>query len=566
VDLLGFDDGFDALLSAVADELEASTLPDPEAERYAAHPELWVRERLGEYVWSKQVEILQSVRDNPFTAVKSCHGIGKSWVASRAATWWIDSHPPGTAVVITTAPTGDQVKAILWSEINGAANRAADRGNPLPGQVNALEWKLRGQMVGMGRKPSDYNPHAFQGIHRRFVLVIIDEACGVLQHFWTSALAIATGIHCRVLAIGNPDDPASHFASVCASDLWHLIKISAFDSPNFTGEPVPRELSEVLVSRRYEQTMLSEYGAESPIYISKVLAEFPQDAEDGVVRLSRLRACALPRDTPYTDEQLLPVELGVDVGAGGDEAVIRERRGPLVGREWRTRTRDSEELVDLIVQGINGTGATRVKVDTIGVGWGIVGSLRRRRSKGEHDAQIVAVNVGEAARAPEKYLRLRSQIWWEIGRGLSESLAWDLSQLEEADRDRLITQLTAPKYTHDAAGRIVVEKKDETKQRIGRSPDNADALLLAFYGGAGQGAAFLGAMRQRATTDGTQVPQVARTWRDLTRERGRRRGDRDDQAPAQGQRGQVSAADRGQPRDAAAGQPVRRRAPRPPAG
>lgn len=514
----------DALLADVADELEASTLPDPEAQRFKAHPEAWVRERLGEHLWSKQVEILASIRDNPATAVKSCHGIGKSFIASRAAAWWVDSHPPGTARVITTAPTSDQVKAILWSEINGAANKAADRGNPLPGTVNATEWKIRGQLVGMGRKPSDYNKHAFQGIHAKYVLVIIDEACGVLEHFWTAALSIATGEHCRVLAIGNPDDPASHFAQVCASLLWYLIKVSAFDSPNFTSEAVPRELSEVLVSRRYEQTMAAEYGVESPVYISKVLAEFPEDAEDGVVRLSRLRACCRPPDKPRTGTQLTPVELGVDVGAGGDEAVIRERRGMLIGREWRTRTRDSEELVDLVATAIHATGATRVKVDSIGVGWGIVGSLRRRRAKGDHDAQIVAVNVAEAATAPEKYLRLRSQIWWEVGRRLSEDLAWDFSGLTEADQDRLITQLTAPKYTFDAAGRIVVEKKDETKKRIGRSPDNADALLLAFFGGSGQGAAFLGAMKQAAEESGIKIPTAARDATPTPTPPGGRRG------------------------------------------
>jgi hypothetical protein len=413
-------------------------------------------------------------------------------------------------VVVTTAPSGDQVKAILWSEINGAANKAADRGNPLPGQVNATEWKIRGQLVGMGRKPSDYNKHAFQGIHRLYVLVIIDEACGVLEHFWTAALAIATGIHCRVLAIGNPDDPASHFAQVCTSPLWHTIKVSAFDSPNFTGEKVPRELTDVLVSRRYEQTMLSEYGAQSPVYISKVLAEFPEDAEDGVVRLSKLRACCLPPDRPRTDDQLSPVELGVDVGAGGDEAVIRERRGMVVGREWRTRTRDSEELVDLIVSAIVATGATKVKVDTIGVGWGIVGSLRRRKRDGTHNATIIGVNVAEAATAPAKYARLRSQIWWEVGRKLSEDLAWDFSQLDEADRDRLITQLTAPKYSMDASGRIVVEPKDETKKRIGRSPDNADALLLAFFSGAGQGSVWSEYLKERTEQAAAQdeAPQA----------------------------------------------------------
>ena len=43
----------------------------------------------------------------------------------------------------------------------------------------------------------------------------------------------------------------------------------------------------------------------------------------------------------------------------------------------------------------------------------------------------------------------------------------------------------APKWEPDPAGRIKVEPKDETKERLGRSPDDADALLLAFHGGGG---------------------------------------------------------------------------------
>lgn len=482
----------------------------PTPEFYQADPQAWVRDKLGEHLWTKQAEISRSVRDHRRTAVKSCHGVGKSFGASRLTAWWLDVHPAGSARVVTTAPTGDQVKAILWSEINAASAKATARGNPFRGQVNQTEWMLDNQLVAFGRKPADYNQHAFQGIHAPFVLVILDEACGINKQFWTAANSIATGEGCRILAIGNPDDPASYFATVCDSPGWNTIEISAFDSPNFTGEQVPADLAEALVGPTYVAEIAADYGEESPIYVSKVLGKFPEDAKDGIVRLSKLRACCLPRESAHTAEQLLPVELGVDPAAGGDQAVIRERRGVLAGREWGTHTQDSEELVDLVVEAINETGATAVKVDVIGVGWGVVGSLRRRATKGEHSAQIIAVNVGEASTKPERYLRLRSQIWWEVGRGLSEDHAWDLSELDEADRDRLITQLTAPKYSLDASRRIVVEKKEETKKRIGRSPDNADALLLAFYGGSGQGAAYLAAMKQRAEAAGIEVPDSTR--------------------------------------------------------
>lgn len=519
----------DALLDLVADELEdeyyGQDEDDTERARYLADPRAWVRERLGEHLWSKQVEIAESVRDHRQTAVASCHGVGKSFSASRLAAWWIDCHPPGTARVVSTAPTGDQVKAILWTEINSAAEKAEARGHELPGRINETEWKIGKKLIGIGRKPAEHNRNAFQGVHAKYVLIILDEACGISQHFWTAAKAMATGAECRILAIGNPDDPASYFATVCESPDWHKIEISAFESPNFTGEQVPLELAAVLVSRAFVEEMIREYGEESPTVLSKVHGKFPQDAADGVVRISKLRACCRPPETRHPAEALTPVELGIDVGAGGDEAVIRERRGVLVGRVWRTRTRDSEVLVDLIVEAIRETGATCAKVDVIGVGWGVVGSLRRRRAQGEHDCVIVAVNVGEASSNPKRYLRLRSQLWWEVGRGLTEDHVWDLSELEEDDRERLVTQLTAPKYTHDAARRIVVEKKEETKKRLGRSPDDADALLLAYFSGTGSGSAYLRAMKQQAEAAGVEVPTTRRSWRDLktSREQGVRR-------------------------------------------
>lgn len=468
-------------LTLAADRIESAADQAEVAEDYLTSPGRWVHDRLGEHLWSTQVRIAESVRDNRLTAVQSCHGTGKSFVASRLTAWWLDTHAPGEAFVVTTAPTGDQVKAILWAEINKAFVKAEARGTPLPGRINETDWKLGKFLIAFGRKPSDYNPHAFQGIHAKHVLVILDEACGINKQFWTAANAIATGEYCRILAIGNPDDPGSHFAQVCARDRWNTIKISAHDTPNFTGEPVPDDLATMLVSRVYVEELAEEFGEESPTYMSKVLGQFPSDAEDGVVRLSKLMACTREPATAWTSDRLSPVELGVDLGAGGDETCIRERRGPVAGREWRSREKDSDKVVDLVIQAIRAAGATRVKVDSIGIGWGVVGSLREKRKRGLHDAEILGVNVSEASTQPEKFARMRSQIWWEVGRKLSEDGGWDLSRLDGADRDRLVSQLTAPKYSLDASGRIVVEKKDETKKRIGRSPDNADALLLAYY-------------------------------------------------------------------------------------
>lgn len=443
--------------------------------RYSNEPIRWVEERLKQTVWSKQKEIMLSVRDHRRTAVRSGHGVGKSHTASLVACWWLDTHPPGEAFVVSTAPTFAQVRAILWRYI-----RRNHKAGALAGRVNQTEWHIDDELVGYGRKPADHDESAFQGIHARYVLVLIDEACGVPEQLWTAADALATGPDCRILAIGNPDNPASHFRKVCTpGSAWNQLTISAFDSPNLTGEDVPEDVGLALVGREWVEEKAQEWGEDNPIYKSKVLGEFSTDAANQVVRLSDVATCRTPSDKRLTGEQLLPVELGVDVGGGGDETVIRERRGQQAGREWRAHTDRPEKIAPLILAAIKETGATAVKIDSIGIGFGVIGELRNAANRGEHRATITGVNVATAASEPTKFINLRAEMWWSLGRGLSESRAWDLSTMDNADTT--VAQLLEPRWDTDPKGRIRVEPKDEIRKRLGRSPDNADALLLAFY-------------------------------------------------------------------------------------
>jgi hypothetical protein len=55
-----------------------------------------------------------------------------------------------------------------------------------------------------------------------------------------------------------------------------------------------------------------------------------------------------------------------------------------------------------------------------------------------------------------------------------------LGRLDRKTRRRLKQQLMAPEWKLDLQGRRQVEAKDETKEKIGRSPDDADAMNLAY--------------------------------------------------------------------------------------
>lgn len=443
-----------------------------EADVYAIDPKAWVERRLGQTVWSKQGKILEAVRDHRRTAVRSAHGVGKSHVAALTACWWLDVHPPGSAFVVTTAPTFPQVRAILWRYI-----RRMHAAGSLPGKVNQVEWLIDDELVAFGRKPADYSESAFQGIHAPHVLVILDEACGIAPQLWVAADALTTNEGCRILAIGNPDNPASEFRQVCTPGSgWHTIGISAYESPNLTGEPVPDDVARALVAKAWVEEKRREWGDDNPLYRAKVLGEFTEDSEWAVVRSSDVSACRIAPDTPHQADVHTPVELGVDVGGGGDETVIRERRGVRAGREWRAHTDRPERIAPLVLHAIRETGATAVKIDSIGVGFGVIGELRNKGLAGVH---IDGINVSSKASDPGKYANLRAELWWEVGRGLSERGGWDLSAMDNADAT--CAQLVEPQWDTDPQGRIRVEKKEDIIARLGRSPDNADALLLAFY-------------------------------------------------------------------------------------
>jgi hypothetical protein len=456
------------------------TLKRAEAARAPKDPAGWAAYR-GIHFWSAQQAIAASVEASKRTVVRAGHSVGKSYEAAVLTCWWTDTHPGG--IVVTTAPSVHQVHGILWEEI-----RALHKQLKLSGRAMLSdEWRVGDRLVAFGRKPpdaakgSDFDPSTFQGFHRAGgVLVILDEAGGIPEWLWNAAETITTSDNSRILAIGNPDNPGSHFAKVCTPGHpgWAQHKISVFDSPNFTGENVPAEVAAALVTQLWEAERREEWGEDNPLYISKVLADFPSDHPNQVVPASALAACWIPE--PRSPTELVPVELGVDVGGGGDLTVIRERCGLRAGRRWAQRTPEPEQAALLVLHAIHETGATSVKVDAIGVGWGLAGELRNMGRRGDHHARIHVVNVAEKASDPAKYANLRAQLWFEIGRLGSQRREWDLSVMEAADVTN--GQLLMPRWDPDVKGRVQVEPKDDIRARTGGgSPDDADALLLAFH-------------------------------------------------------------------------------------
>ena len=483
-------------LHAIAEELDK--VEDHPWYRFAQNPVGFVRDGLGETIWSKQCEILESVRDNKRTAVPACHAPGKSHIAARAVAWWVSSHPPGTAIAITTATTHRQVRNILWPHIR----RVAVRHN-LPGEVLTTTWKLNDDIVSYGFSPSAYDETAVQGIHAPHLLIVVDEAGGIGEVIGNALEALMTGGHTRLLLLGNPptDMEGSWFERSCGSGNYNVIPIAAHDTPNFTGEDAgichacpPGVLSHSvathLVDVEWVEDVITEFGEESPFVQARVFARFPRQVANKVIPFDWAEA-ASNNESPTPGNR---IRLGVDVASdGGDEFVIAWADGFVVDVRHNSSGAENANPVEVagrvldhirmaeeihVERGIKDR--VRVKIDSIGVGWGVTGLLQTWRDEKRHGADIVPVNVAERAGDPERFHNQRAELWWNMRQLMQPKK--DGAQEVKLNLDRrAIAQLCTPMYKADSSGRTQIEKKIEMKRRGQTSPDRAEAVLLALY-------------------------------------------------------------------------------------
>lgn len=436
----------------------------------------WIEGKLGEFLWSKQKEIACSLRDYRRVAVKSCHSGGKSWLMARLAAWWLDtSSQVGESFVVTSAPSFHQVRAILWREMG----RAHAKGK-LKGRMNQTEWWMpvgdTEEMVAFGRKPADMDPTGFQGIHARRVLLIFDEACGIPVDLWEAADSLLSNEESKMIAIGNPDDTSAHFAKVCKPGSgWHVVRINAFETPNFTGEAIPEHLRAQLIGKTWVEEKRRAWGETNPLWIAKVTGEFPESSDDGLIPIAWVRAAQ-----ERTLDKTGPIELGVDVGGGGDKSVRGCRWGSVFRILDKNRNPNTMEQLGLVLRDMKAVKATRAKIDKIGIGKGICDRADELVRDGNLLAgQIEGINVGEAAANKEEFANLKSELSWSVRERFQSG---DID-IDPEDED-LAAQCCGVKYYTTSRGQIAIESKDDYKKRLKtNSPDEWDTLVLAFAPG-----------------------------------------------------------------------------------
>jgi hypothetical protein len=175
----------------------------------------------------------------------------------------------------------------------------------------------------------------------------------------------------------------------------------------------------------------------------------------------------------------VPAEIGADIARFGDDfSSFVVRRGSCVlwhetHNGWSTSQTAGrlKELCRRYARKDEDPRTLEVKIDDDGVGGGVTDQ------KGDYN--FLPVSGANNAIQKNDYPNKRSELWFTVAKRADEGRL-DLSRLSPESRNLLRRQVMSPTWKLDSEGRRVVEPKADTKKRIGRSPDDADALNLAF--------------------------------------------------------------------------------------
>ena len=471
-------------------------------------------------MWGKQEEVLEAVRRERRVAVKSGNGLGKDFTAAVAVLWYLHCHNPG--IVLSTAPTFRQVRHVLWRQIRRLHRGAADT---LGGALLDTRWELAEDRYALGLSADGADQ--FQGFHCENVLVVVDEAEGVDEEIYEAVDAVMTSRNPRLLLIGNPTrtDGSFYRAFHEEAGIYKTITISALESPNVVNGKVDIP---GLVTAEWVKERREVWKEDSDRYRARVLGQFPRRGEDNLIAMADIEAAVY--EPAATDATGLPrcarndsaaglldsrfrgndggvgrndgwgngndggvsgmdgmflseagwegqgrVVIGVDVARfGSDRSVVLMRRGDRV--EWiRAFSRiDTMATAGQVMVAVREHRPDLVNVDAIGVGAGLADRLR------EQGVPARGVNVAEKPRRDTTCANLRAEGYQALARRFRDRRI-------RIPRDaELIGELATLRYRYDSRGRLLMESKENMKKRNGRSPDKADALMLAFLDDRGE--------------------------------------------------------------------------------
>ena len=130
-------------------------------------------------------------------------------------------------------------------------------------------------------------------------------------------------------------------------------------------------------------------------------------------------------------------------------------------------------------KGENAIEEAKAFIDTIGEGAGVYSRLLELGCKNAYSCKFShGVKGLHDITGCYNFANMRAYLFWCIRDWLNPKNGFNPALPPD---DELMEELTEPHWQFMSDGRIIIEKKDEIKKRLKRSPDKMDALANTFY-------------------------------------------------------------------------------------
>ena len=432
-----------------------------------------------------QREILAAFPAKKREAVRSPHGAGKSSLAAWVMLWFALTRDAAGVEWkgVATAGAWRQLINYLFPELHKWASRikwdVVRDGYPFS-KAELLNLNLR---LGHGALSAAActTPALIEGAHADSLLFIYDEAKAIPAGTFDACEGAFSssgegGTEAFALALSTPGEPSGRFYDICKRKAgyedWHPVHVTLDDA-----------MAAGRITEEWADQRARQWGPDSAIYQNRVLGEFYASDEDSVIPLAWAEAAVArwhawdEAGRPESGRDFLPRTVGVDVArTGSDRTVLAIRKGPVITELRRSVREDTMQTTGRVMGILEADSSCTAVVDVIGIGAGVVDRLR------EQHARVLAFNASRGSKARDStrefgYANRRSEAHWALRTALDPSGAPDYCL---PDDEMLLGDLSAPHWSVTSSGKIQVESKDEIRKRLGRSPDDGDAVVMAY--------------------------------------------------------------------------------------
>lgn len=379
-----------------------------------------------------------------------------------------------------TANTDPQMKSIIWPEYDIWFQRCRyidhffeKFGTSIKAKAAKLSESWRIDTVTW----SEQSPQAISGLHNKggAAVYVFEEAPGIPAIIWQYAAGAFTEtetikIH---LAFGNSDDPESKFEQNMTSPLWNSRRIDT------------RELSHI-DPKEVEARLIEAGGDEDNDDFRVRVRGLPRkSAKDSVIKIEQVQA-ALERRKDFDVESVVhfPVIISCDPAwTGGDECTIWYKQGHyhclLEKYQLKKENKDTHQLTyNKLCYWERKLKADQVHIDQ-GEGTAIY-TFAQNAQKWHWYLVSFAGNPTDNVDATQSaYKNIRAMMYYKTQEALMNGAVLDCreKQWEDDIKKQLCwTKGTRHKITHQK----LCESKKDIKERVGKSPDVADGLVLLF--------------------------------------------------------------------------------------